>query len=437
MGVEFGSWLREIRRERGLRQGDLAAEGLSVSYISMLEKGSREPTAKALAVLASRLKLEVGGLARWLPRHEMSNRDRLRLAAAEFDLSSGDAERSLLEFTALVEIVGVSAKWGRARALEALGDLEAAVVAFEAVVSCAAEERDLLMGARALIALTRCHVEMGDNLSALRSGIKGRDLLMQGGLKGTDEYAQILSGVLGCYYDLGDIVSADNILRELLPLVDSGGSWKARASAYWNAAGVAELSGNLAQAVEYSTRALALLSEGDDERAWARCAQACAWFLLRLPNAACELERVDLLLSEAAIKLKRSGTGIDLAYLETEQAQSALLHGNALEAIRLAELALARLGSNARSETPDTLLVLTEAQLAVNDQQAARGTADLLEMTLLSLPHSRTAAIAWRGLAEMYRRLGNHDSAYRALEHALNAHAIYVVDRDSTLNSQL
>lgn len=435
MGVEFGRWLRETRRARGLRQGDLATHGLSVSYISMLESGSREPNAKVLKILANKFDIDFEGLSVWLPLAVVTEADQMRLVAAEFDLASGDAPRALAEFTALCESVGQRAMWGRARALEAVGDLEAALVAFEQVVASATQSHDPLMAARTLVAITRCHAETGDALAALRAGLKGRDILVAAGLEGSDEYAQTLSGIMRCYYDLGDIANADDVARRLLAMVDNGGSWKARASAYWNAAGVAEASGDLSQAVAYSSRALALLSEGDDERAWARCAQACAWFLMRLPSAADELDRVDRLLAEAGEKFTRSGTTLDFAYLETEQARSAVIRGDASKAMQLAQRALERLGTNARTETSETLLVLAEAQLASGDLDAARATADTLEMNLLSLPHSRPGAIVWRGLAEVHRRLGHQDAAYRALEHALNAHAIYAVDRDPARES--
>jgi hypothetical protein len=49
----------------------------------------------------------------------------------------------------------------------------------------------------------------------------------------------------------------------------------------------------------------------------------------------------------------------------------------------------------------------------------------MLEMTLQSLPHTREASHTWRGLAELWRRLGRADEAYRALETALDAHSVH------------
>jgi tetratricopeptide (TPR) repeat protein len=145
---------------------------------------------------------------------------------------------------------------------------------------------------------------------------------------------------------------------------------------------------------------------------------------MRHPDALDHLNAVDQLLTQAGNKLAASGTDIDLAYLETEQARAALLHGDPDAALDLAGRALERLGSQPRAETADTLLVLAQAQLERGDHAAAGALAEQLEVTLLSLPHSRPAAHTWRGLADTQRALGNHDAAYRALEHALNAHAL-------------
>ena len=73
---------------------------------------------------------------------------------------------------------------------------------------------------------------------------------------------------------------------------------------------------------------------------------------------------------------------------------------------------------------PDSLLVAAEAQLFSGDEAGARETADLLEMNLLGLSHTREMSMAWRGLADLLKRLGDPDAAYQALEGALQANHI-------------
>ncbi|MEV7560532.1 helix-turn-helix transcriptional regulator [Streptomyces sp. NPDC089795] len=51
----FGQRVRELRTAHGLSQAALAEPGMSTSYLSRLESGSRPPTPKAVAYLAERL----------------------------------------------------------------------------------------------------------------------------------------------------------------------------------------------------------------------------------------------------------------------------------------------------------------------------------------------------------------------------------------------
>jgi transcriptional regulator with XRE-family HTH domain len=55
----FGQVLREIRRERGLSQEDLAFEsGYHRTYISLLERGKKSPSLKTIFQLAKALNIE-------------------------------------------------------------------------------------------------------------------------------------------------------------------------------------------------------------------------------------------------------------------------------------------------------------------------------------------------------------------------------------------
>jgi tetratricopeptide (TPR) repeat protein len=415
-----------MRIERGLQQSDLVGPGVSVSYLSMLENGNREPTPRVIEHLASVLGVDPLELSGPIPREQLGDEQRLQLAAAEFALTNADRDRAVAEFAALEPAFGLPASWGLARALEASGNLEQALVVLDRVSASAAAEGDHLLLVRVHIARARCLGETGEDVGALEAALDAAAAVDAFGLVGTDEHAQAMSALVGRYYMLGDLFNAETTARQLLHLVDAGSSWKARGSAYWNAAGIAEASGELSKAVSFAERAVALFSEGDDERAYARCAIACAWFWMRHPDAQTHLDAIDQLLSQASHTLANSGTDIDHAYLETEQARAALLRADPATAIHLAARALDRLGEEPRSEAATALLVLVQAQLQVDDESGAAKTADRLELTLLSLPHNRSAALTWRGLADTRKALGHHDAAYRALEHALNTYAISV-----------
>lgn len=54
--IRFGILLRELREKKGLSQQELGTDaGLDRTYISLLERGHRQPTIKALFALAEAL----------------------------------------------------------------------------------------------------------------------------------------------------------------------------------------------------------------------------------------------------------------------------------------------------------------------------------------------------------------------------------------------
>jgi tetratricopeptide (TPR) repeat protein len=436
MDSEFGRRLRALRTEQGLQQSDLAGPGVSVSYVSMLENGNREPTERVIRHLARVLKVQPHELTGPVPSEQLDDAQRLQIAAAEFALANGEHHRAAGEFASLEPILGLPATWGLARALEGMGDLELSLKTLDRVVQQADDAGDDQLLVRAHIARSRCLGDSGEHADALQAALSATGVANVAGLTGTDDHAQAMSTLMARYYWVGDMANAETTARELLELVDAGSSWKARGSAYWNAAGVAEANGDLPRAVQYAQRAVALMSEGDDERLWGRCAVACAWFWMRQVDAAEHLVEIQAMLDQAERKLSLSGTEIDHAYLETEQARAALLSGSAPTAIELCTRALERLGTEPRAEAGTALLVLAESQYEVEDPAGALATADRLEMTLHSLQHNRSAANSWRGLADLYKRLGADDAAYRALEHALNAHAISVTPTPQTRQTE-
>ena len=61
----FGSVLRQLRVEKGLSQEDLALEaGLDRTFVSMLERGLRQPTLSSLFAIASALRTRASRIVR-------------------------------------------------------------------------------------------------------------------------------------------------------------------------------------------------------------------------------------------------------------------------------------------------------------------------------------------------------------------------------------
>ena len=63
--MAFGEVLRQLREQRGLSQQDLAFESdLDRTYISLLERGLRQPTLTSLILLSAALGTDVADLAK-------------------------------------------------------------------------------------------------------------------------------------------------------------------------------------------------------------------------------------------------------------------------------------------------------------------------------------------------------------------------------------
>src|SRR5882672_4077573 len=94
----IGVRLRRLRLERGLSQRELSSPGVSYAYISRIEAGTRQPSVKALRMLARKLNVSVEYLETGREVGDDGQRE-LRLADAELRLrlngDGADAARAL------------------------------------------------------------------------------------------------------------------------------------------------------------------------------------------------------------------------------------------------------------------------------------------------------------------------------------------------------
>src|SRR5919198_3008491 len=81
----IGVRLRRFRREQGLSQRQLAERGVTAAYISRIEAGARQPSVKALRVLARKLGVSADYLETGAMFKEEHERE-LRLVDAELEL---------------------------------------------------------------------------------------------------------------------------------------------------------------------------------------------------------------------------------------------------------------------------------------------------------------------------------------------------------------
>lgn len=106
--ADTGRRIKELRVSAGMTQHDLAGSEMSSSYISLVERGKRIPSGRALKILAERLGVGVDEISTAAAPVETSGRVRRldlvgRLVAARRQWEGGDAEGALSEFRDLAE----------------------------------------------------------------------------------------------------------------------------------------------------------------------------------------------------------------------------------------------------------------------------------------------------------------------------------------------
>jgi transcriptional regulator with XRE-family HTH domain len=422
--AEFGARLRSLRRAAGLSQTDLATEGLSPSYVSLIESGKRPASAAVIAILAGRLGVDEQFLTTGVDA-EASAALELDVAYAEIALRNGDGQQALTHAATVVAAAAHAvapevrnrARRLHAEALEAVGNLEAAIRELEPLRVEATEARRWLDELRLTLTLARCHKELGDLRHALTLATDAMERAVRLELTGSDVHAELSAMVIGLHYLLGDLARADLLADDVLAQLEETGSRHARGSVYWNASLNAHARGQHTKALTLAERALALYAEDDDERGLARLRNAYAWLLLRAdpprPDKAREL------LERSREVLVDTGSAVDRAYAETELARAHLLMNDTRQAVRLATSALRRLGDEPRHQTAHAHLVIARAKLLAGDSEHALAEYRDAAKTLTRLQLGRQAAEAWRELADAFTSLGKFEDAANAYQRAL------------------
>ncbi|UJB42829.1 helix-turn-helix domain-containing protein [Streptomyces sp. A1-5] len=105
--ADTGRRIKELRVSAGMTQHELAGSDVSASYISLVERGKRLPSGRALKILAARLGVGTADISGVVERPESTGRVRRRdlvgrLVAARRRWEGGDPEGALREFRSLV-----------------------------------------------------------------------------------------------------------------------------------------------------------------------------------------------------------------------------------------------------------------------------------------------------------------------------------------------
>lgn len=417
----LGRRIRTARTARGLTQTDLAGDDMSVGYVSRIEAGQRRPKASVLTTLARRLGTTVEQLLTGVDAQEQ-NEIRLILDFAELSLETGEvaeARTRAEEGTARAESAGLGDLAARghflhARALEALGELDDAILELEPLVT----GRGGLIEVRAGIALCRCYRDSGDLGRAIDTGERLLGALREREQDQTDEAVQLAVTLAAAYFERGDTGHAVRSCQKIIARAEQTGSTTARASAYWNIAMMESGRGRFSEAVAYADRALALLSEGQDARNLARLRTQLGAMQLYLDPP--PIDQAALNLERAARELADSSAGaIDVARNELAVAHARFLAGENSDRIR--DIAR-RVYESALGRAP---LVAADAKafegrtwMEDGDVDAARGCYREAARILTGVGMDRGVAQQWFELADLLEQAGEPELAREAYRSA-------------------
>ncbi|WP_181410997.1 helix-turn-helix domain-containing protein [Nocardioides humi] len=431
--VVLGTRVRSARVTKGLTQGDLAGETYSVGYVSRIETGARRPTLRAITVLGERLGVSVGELLEGASEEEVDE-IRLGLSYAELALENGEAvdaehqARQALERAEGTSVPDLKTR-GRfvvARAMEAMGQLDGAILELESLFAEASGLDMIKCG----IALSRCYREAGDLNLAIDVGERVRPAILDSGLERTDEAVQLAMTVALAYIERGDLHRANRICAEAIELAEEMASPTARSAAYWNASIVYSERGETQAALTLASRALALLGEGQDTR-------NLAYLRLELGRLQLELDAPDVpraidQVTRAADELRgSSGSRAQIAHTQVVLAHALVMDGRPDEALEIAVAARRANPADASLGAAEAAIAHGEALAELDRRDEAievcREAADILAALADA---DRWVAQAWCELAELFEFLGEVVAAHTAIKAAARASGLRVRSRE-------
>lgn len=417
-----GERVRNLRLSKHLSQAQLAGSELSDSYISLIESGKRTPTPAVVRLLAGRL----GCLPEYLSDGvEPEERLHLQVRArhAELTLLDDDPGEALEAFTEVVAAVdndpelAKRARWGQARALEALGHYEEAIKTLEELREEAGRDRGRSGWLPVVIVLARCYRAAGDLGRTIALGESALVRLTELDLLGAEDAAEVGRTLISSYLDRGEVTRARELADRLLDVSEA--DLKTMIGAYDRASRQALTEGAGGEALHLAERALALHTGGDLTRAQGRLRVASARTLLPADASPAVAGKALGLLTAAEPSL----SGTDAAECLIEMARSKVLLGEPASAVTISQRVLADLKSAGGSPVifVRARLMLAQALVASGDRSEALSTLHATADELAELPPSRMTARAWRELGDLFGTASDGEAMMNAYRMALES----------------
>ncbi|MBZ5737400.1 helix-turn-helix domain-containing protein [Nocardioides mangrovi] len=417
----LGDRVRAARLRAGLTQAQVAADTMSVGYISRIESGSRRPDPTLLETIAERLGVTVDELLVGVSPDRMLEL-RVMLDHAELALGTGSPQAALEPLarilsdpqTESVPDLRRRASYLQASALEGTGDLEAAIMLLEDLAESGQQDLQWLTG---LTTLCRCYRISGELGRAIEIGNRGIRFIQEHGLEGLDEAIRHTLSMSSAYFEQGDTGYAARLCRRAIERAEETASPIARASAYWNLSVMESERGNAELALPMTERALRILESTEESQNIPRLRSQLGMIQLRTdpptPEDALEI------LTRAGHELAFTGAApTEVAINRLGQARARFLMGELPQARILADETVEETRNSAPVLAAEGLALL--GQVAALDEGAPTARTYFHEAVLLLSGVGADQAVAqlWFELAGLLEGVGDMEAALDAYRRA-------------------
>ncbi len=419
----LGARVRELRREAGLSQTELAGDRFSKEYVSQIELGKTRPNSETLAWLAERLEcdaayLETGVSADERSRVEaMLSRGEALIEAKRFSDATGEFVQARAIAPAIPELE-LRALSGEAWSRVSDGELREALELLGRAREISEDPRfSDLDRADVVFRLGVCRYKLSSMQTAISLFDEALELAEKSDLPCDRLRADILQWRSGCYRRRRDWEAAREDIERSLELAEALDDTKSTADAYFHASLIAERTGHWGLARSYAEKAKAEYERIEDRRNVGRLLNNLGVFNFELGNP----EKAVASFKDAfGIFLDIDDSDVDAAHAVASLARVHLEIGKSDLAEEQARKALELL-----DDRTDYLSEIGNAQLVLGRALTEQDRLDEAEESLLAAersfeqlasPGHRSAAYMARG--DLATRRGDTISAARLYRNA-------------------
>ncbi|TMK89991.1 MAG: helix-turn-helix domain-containing protein [Actinobacteria bacterium] len=368
VGETIGQRLRRLRLEKGMSQRDLAGPGVSYAYISRIEGGQRQPSLRAIRVLARKLGLSAQYLETGSTTTSEEDRE-IRLSDAELRLRLGESVDEAED--ALRDVL---------REAREAGDRDAAIFLDRPEQAADLYERCLDELAKAETTDASARVRFATHLSYALS-------------------------------NQGRFAEAREVLADLTASAGTILDPYARIRLFWSLARLAIMEGQAQPALRHLRRAIALLESTEDTLHLARAHLLSSEILILDGQAEAAGSHLDV----ANRLFELGGDAHDKGAVRAQEAKREALLGRPEEALERARESL-QLTGDAPLGSAYFALGLAHS-LRGNIGDATAGFSEAVEL-LGQRGEWREAVQACRAWADMLREANRTEEAFKVLERA-------------------